>query len=313
MFVCIEEAVDYPPFRLANFTSYTLSYSQEGCPARPLHSMQAVPFAWDCPTRDLRLLLSVPTETSLNVPYQINEIGRNHAPLKLHNGKVLQVEVLTDGPTRLVQVHELGGAESSAALTPEVSRPDIEDDLDVFASLYVSLPALGVSFIGAHNDRVREIAFMHVEGIFCELSHTPFRSTVEFTLKHVQVDNQLAGSQFPVLLAPSPVREKRAKPTLHLTAIQQQNRDSSVLVFEHMEMLLQELDLKLDEGTLLSIVEFVKALPSVEGDDAKRDAVASSTPRPAVDRAESSPMIRVSSKLSIASMGSCFSEDLVDR
>ncbi|XP_062482305.1 intermembrane lipid transfer protein VPS13C isoform X1 [Pezoporus occidentalis] len=99
-------------------------------------------------------------------------------------------------------------------------------------------------------------------GIKVEFKQSPHQRSLRAQLYWLQVDNQLPGSMFPVVFHPvappkSIALDSEPKPFIDISVITRFNEYSKVLQFKYFMVLIQEMALKIDQGFLGALSEFL--------------------------------------------------------
>ncbi|CAG5986542.1 unnamed protein product [Menidia menidia] len=119
---------------------------------------------------------------------------------------VLSVQVLPDGPTRVLQISDFSQrrtTRSSASSEQERSKEagpkaEPEKELEVLVSLE---EGLGVSLV---NKVPEELVFATLSGVDVHFTRTEANEVLELSIQNIQVDNQLLGTTQPVMLCVTP-------------------------------------------------------------------------------------------------------------
>ncbi|KNC47426.1 vacuolar protein sorting-associated protein [Thecamonas trahens ATCC 50062] len=280
LIVTMAPAAGAPPFVVSNETPFAVSLRQlpDGVPEVFEPWCMAAPYAWDAPQGALLAELAVddPTATGA-VRLALAEIGSHHSHLVLEpSGAVVKVKVATSGRTLLVELSPADdGDEESEG--DDVGEDGAEAKVGADRAVFISLARLALSLVCRQGvdstGSVREVALLTAEGVFAEVSvDGSDRTLYELALREVQIDNQLLDAQYPVMLAfdraPNDDGGRGAwktKPAVHVTAVERSSPDEAVVVFEHLEVLVQAMRLELDEAALFAILDYMfqcaEALP----------------------------------------------------
>ncbi|CAL8091327.1 unnamed protein product [Calicophoron daubneyi] len=111
-----------------------------------------------------------------------------------------------------------------------------------------------------HPDRC-ELRRAFEPGVFIRYKNSPSQMQVHAKIFRVQLDNQVMDCTFPVVLAPYPQPKSVAldtgpKPLVELSAIVARTLDPGAFRFKYFRVLIQEMQLKLDQGFLSNIFDF---------------------------------------------------------
>lgn len=98
----------------------------------------------------------------------------------------------------------------------------------------------------------REVGLKYIE--------SPLYQTVSLTVKWVQIDNQLYGGLFPIVLYPSVVPKKaqeiEAHPSVHAMVTRVKDDSYGVLYIKYATLLIQEMTVELDEDFVFALMDF---------------------------------------------------------
>lgn len=209
-------------------------------------------------------------QTHTNPPPIEQRVGRQ----KLRPGSgFLSVTVTTDGPTRVLQVLDIKEKKKTFALLEErdwshiaVShRPtQINSDAEKINSreleLKISLTTgLGLSIVSRRP--VEELLFIRMAGISLELVQTPINTTLDLSMKDIQIDNQLFEAQCTsVLYVTRPTRaENEHRPAIHVVAEKLKSKNQNAEIYKHVVVSIKPLCIHLEEKLILKLVAFVGA------------------------------------------------------
>lgn len=232
-------------------------------------------YAWDRPAageRMLRLLFA--DRTRLVDPL---EIGAQE-PLVLGRGAdkaMLAIDVRADGPTQVITIapyvaeenvyklqrrdtalsrsnSTVGGA-STSGLTFE---PEAVANVTTLGA-HLVLEGIGLSVV---NKRMREVVYLSLRGLELHYADSTASQTIRASVKWIQVDNQLPGTDYPLLLYPTviPANSKalEAKPNLEALVVLLKDQDHGVLFLKDISVLLQEMSVEADEDFIFTALDF---------------------------------------------------------
>lgn len=229
-----------------------------------------MPYAWDYPAAKYKELII--TANGKERQIKLAEIG-NLIPMKIpaaqgaRRQKIIDLNVAADGPTQtlilsnykpsksLYKQNTQSGSSTSVAGGFEVKELDI--DLTFRAQLKVA--GVGISLI---NAQPCELAYVTFRDITLTYSESPLYQTVSASIKWVQIDNQLYGGIFPMILYPSVVpkntNETEAHPSVHAMIARVRDDSYGVIYIKYATMLLQQMTLEIDEDFVYALLEFSK-------------------------------------------------------
>jgi vacuolar protein sorting-associated protein 13A/C len=238
-----------------------------------------MPYAWDFPAaRRKEIILSVNrTERAI----KLTEIG-TPPPMRLpptqgSKGAIIEFSIAADGPKQTLTIRNYKPSKSlyrqkTFASQSTQSGFEIKDlDTDVTLTARLHFAGIGVSLI---NRQMKELVYVTLRDIDLKYSDSPLYQTVAATVKWIQIDNQLYGGIFPIVLYPSVVpktgKELEAHPILH-TAITRVKDDSyGVQYIKYFTILLQQLTVEIDEDFIFALLDFVK-IPGASWTEPKED------------------------------------------
>jgi vacuolar protein sorting-associated protein 13A/C len=231
-----------------------------------------MPYAWDYPAAKNKELIINANGRERHI--KLAEIG-NLIPMKIpaskdptcRESKIIDLNVATDGPT---QTLILSNYKASMSLYKQKTRSESstsvaggfvvkEQDTNVTFQAQVKLAGFGISLI---NTQPRELAYITFRDISLKYTESPLFQTVTTSIKWVQIDNQLYGGIFPMILYPSVVpkntRETETHPCIHAMVTRVKDDSYGVLYIKYATMLLQQMKLEIDEDFVYALLEFSK-------------------------------------------------------
>ncbi|EIE88932.1 hypothetical protein RO3G_13643 [Rhizopus delemar RA 99-880] len=243
----------------------------------PAH--QSVPYSWDLPAyKDKKIILSINgRERSIH----LQEIGtlppfrhasRSGAPA------ITSIDVKIQGACRLLELTPYRQSESqfkpvnqplsrvnSMSSIDSAAREGFEVadvDLSVNAVFQIKLKELGISLI----DRgLQELVYVTFKGIDLKLTDSALYHSLRWRIDWVQIDNQIYGSVFPILLYPTNSTNNgdrrrnnndKILPTVQLALDRVKDTSHGVMYFKYFSILLQEMSVELDETLVYAILDF---------------------------------------------------------
>ncbi|KAK4234211.1 hypothetical protein C8A03DRAFT_38027 [Achaetomium macrosporum] len=229
-----------------------------------------MPYAWDFPAAKHKEVCISAYNKERHV--KLAEIG-NLMPMKFigtdGQTKIIDINVTADGPTQTLilsnfkQSKSLYRQRSNAGSTS--SREGFEaKELDTHTTFraQLRLSGIGVSLI---NSQLKELAYITFRDVQLRYSDSPLYQTVSLAVKWIQIDNQLYGGIFPMILYPSVVpkraQEVEAHPSLHAMVTRLKDDSYGVEYIKYATVLLQEMTVELDEDFIYAVLEFSK-IPS---------------------------------------------------
>ena len=236
-----------------------------------LPAKSIMPYAWDYPASKNKEL--VITANGKERRIKLAEIG-NLVPLKVPGGqgkpaRIIDLNIAADGPTQTLVMsnykpskslykqksNQAQTSQSSLATGFEVKEQ--ESDLTFKAQL--RLAGIGVSLV---NSNMKELLYFTLREMEFKYGDSKLYQTLNATIKWIQIDNQLYGGIFPILLYPSVVpktgKEMEAHPIFHSMVTRVKDDSYGVLYIKYFTLLLQQMTLELDEDFIFAMLDFVK-------------------------------------------------------
>ncbi len=248
-----------------------------------LPARSIMPYAWDYPAAKNKEL--VLTSGGKERYVKLAEIG-NLIPMKIpptqRGGpmKVLDLNIVADGPTQTLllsnykpskslyrqQTGQSNASQSGSSQGFEVKQVDSE--LSFKAQL--RLAGLGISLVTKH---LKELLYMTYREIEVKYGESKLYQTLNTTIKWIQIDNQLYGGIFPILLYPSVVpktgKEMEAHPIFHTMITRVKDDSYGVLYIKYATLLLQQITIELDEDFIFALLDFTKVLEASWSEEAE--------------------------------------------
>ncbi|BFZ60577.1 Vacuolar protein sorting-associated protein 13 [Saitoella coloradoensis] len=244
---------------------------KSGTKVREIVDKSEMPYAWDYPAaRDKLLVIAANNRVR---PVRLEEIG-NLRPMQLTPDKKIEINVVADGPTYVLYLSDYVEQESryrpresfSRSRTSLRSETDSVNDFDLIEAnthvntkIQVRLEGIGVSLI---NSRLHELAYLTFRGIELQYAQSPSHESFNAMCKWIQIDNQLYGGIYPIILYPTKVPTTGKEMDQHpiFQAAMQRVKDDAhgVIFIKYATMLLQELSMEMDEDFLFALLDFTK-------------------------------------------------------
>lgn len=172
-----------------------------------------MPYAWDFPAAKFREVIIAANNKERHV--KLAEIG-NQVPMKFLNAdgdpKIIDINVAADGPTQTLILSNFRPSRSMykqknlSRTTTGLEAFEVKDQ-DTGATLMAQLKLSGIG-ISLINAQLRELAYINLRDVQVRYSDSPLIQTVSLSVKWIQIDNQLYGGIFPMILYPSVVPKK---------------------------------------------------------------------------------------------------------
>ena len=231
-----------------------------------------MPYAWDYPaSKNKELVL---TSQGKERYVKLAEIG-NLIPIKLppkeRGGpmKVIDINIAAEGPTQTLVLsnykpskslyRQKTGASvaSQTSLNQGFEVKDVNSDVNFKAEL--RLAGFGISLV---NSNLKELLYLTFRELEVKYGDSKLYQTLNTTVKWIQIDNQLYGGIFPILLYPSVVpktgKEMEAHPIFHAMVTRVKDDSYGVLYIKYATLLLQQITIELDEDFIFAMLDFTK-------------------------------------------------------
>lgn len=279
------------PFAVRNFTDHSFQLFQanpyvddrgQELPHHPtfepviyeIPPKSMMPYAWDYPAAPLKELVIKANGKERHV--QLAEIG-NLQPMKIHQtadrpGGIVDLNVVADGPTQTLVLSDydpnisvykvMSTAQSTEQFTIQ------EDEGETESSISIQLEGIGISII---NRRMQELCYVTLRGIELQYKSSELYDTYSVKMKWIQIDNQLHGGIYPILLFPSVIpqngKEMDTHPTFSGSITKVRDNSHGVFYFKYATILLQQITVEIDEDFLFAAIEFFNSVQISKQDD----------------------------------------------
>lgn len=188
----------------------------------------------------------------------------------------LAVRVLTDGPTRVLQISDVRDSRMVAILEENDwvhiavnQRPKLLTDDSTIASpkeckecqLTVELPCIGISVVSRQPPE--ELLYIKLGEFQLSAMWTPEAELLDAFVRDIQIDNQLFEAQCPVLLYVTPMSrstdpEEAARPALQITAERvPRPKNSNAEIVKHLVVKVKNMSLNIEERLMLKLFAYV--------------------------------------------------------
>lgn len=224
-----------------------------------------MPYAWDFPAAKFREVIISANSKERHV--KLAEIG-NQVPMKFVNSngqqKIIDINVAADGPTQSLILSNFRASKSMyKPKSLERTKTGLEafevKDQDTGATFLAQLKLSGIG-ISLVNAQLKELAYISCKDFSLRYSDSPLIQTFSLAIKWIQIDNQLYGGLFPMILYPSVVPKKAnevdAHPSLHAMVSRVKDDSYGVLYIKYATILLQQMTVDLDEDFVFALLDF---------------------------------------------------------
>ncbi|KAM0749832.1 hypothetical protein T439DRAFT_348604 [Meredithblackwellia eburnea MCA 4105] len=235
-----------------------------------------LPYAWDqpaIPAKHLRIDVGGREQQLIDVM----EIG-SQPPFRAKVGsetRVLSIEVRAEGPAQVIRLSNYNEEDSvfklqrrntetlsrqnSVALSRDGTFEAVEVKVESKFELHLGLEGIGISVV---NKQMKEIVYASFRGLTASYEETTTSFNYELGIKWIQVDNQLFGSLYPIILYPSVIpktgKELDVHPCLTTTLTVLKDDSHGVTYIKYATILLQEMSVELDEDFIVTLLDFAK-------------------------------------------------------
>lgn len=231
-----------------------------------------MPYAWDFPAAKHREIVISAYGKERHV--KVAEIG-NLIPMRLAppsgGQKIIDINVAADGPTQTLILsnfkqskslyRQKTGFSTASSTSLNTSAGFVAKDQDTGTTFraQLKLAGIGVSLI---NSQLKELAYLTFRDVILRYSESPLYQTASLAVKWIQIDNQLYGGIFPMILYPSVVpkraQETDAHPSIHAMVTRVKDDSYGVLYIKYATVLLQQMTVDLDEDFIFAMLDFSK-------------------------------------------------------
>lgn len=231
-----------------------------------------MPYAWDYPAAKTKELVLCAGSQKRHIP--LTEIG-NLLPIKLNyhtpDGrrelKIIDVNVVANGPTQTLvlsnykqskSIYKVKSHASAASLsTSSFEVKDVDSGTTFQAQLRFA--GIGISLI---NRQLKELAYITFRDLEFKYGTSSLYQTYSLIIKWIQIDNQLYGGIFPIILYPSVVpktgKEMDVHPSIHASATFVNDDSYGVTYIKYATFLMQQMTIEIDEDFIYALLDFSK-------------------------------------------------------
>ncbi|KAF8453095.1 hypothetical protein BGX38DRAFT_1249760 [Terfezia claveryi] len=246
-----------------------------------LPARSIMPYAWDFPAAKTKELVIQANGKERHV--RLAEIG-NSIPLRIprRDGEpiTIDINVTAEGPTQTLVLSDYKPSKSlykpkiNASVTSMASAPGFEvidnDSGETFRT-QLRFAGVGISLI---NTKLKELAYITFRDVVVTYTESSLYQTLNLIVKWIQIDNQLYGGIFPIVLYPSVVQktgsEMEVHPSIHSSITRVKNDSYGVYYMKYATFLLQQMTLELDEDFIYALLDFLK-IPGADWDKEDHD------------------------------------------
>ncbi|KAI8625069.1 vacuolar protein sorting-associated protein 13 [Xylariaceae sp. FL1651] len=227
-----------------------------------------MPYAWDFPAAKIKEVVISAFGKERHV--KLAEIG-NQIPMKFVSAsgaqKIIDINVAADGPTQTLILSNFKPSKSlyrqrtqTGASTSSMGGFEVKkQDTDTTFQAALKLSGIGISLI---NHQLKELAYITFRDINLRYNESALYQTISTSVKWIQIDNQLYGGLFPMILYPSVVpkqaQETELHPSLHAMVTRVKDDSYGVFYIKYATLLLQQMTIDLDEDFIYAVLDFSK-------------------------------------------------------
>ncbi|ETS80937.1 hypothetical protein PFICI_08466 [Pestalotiopsis fici W106-1] len=227
-----------------------------------------MPYAWDFPAAKFKEVVISTSNKERHV--KLAEIG-NLIPMKFvgasGNQKIIDINVAADGPTQTLILSNFKANKSlyrqrtGTGLSTNSTGGFEVKQLDTGTTFQAALKLSGIG-ISLINSQLKELAYVTFRDVQLKFNESALYQSVSASIKWIQIDNQLYGGLFPMVLYPSVVpkqaQEIETHPSLHAMVTRVKDDSYGVLYVKYATLLLQQMTVELDEDFIYAVLDFTK-------------------------------------------------------
>lgn len=276
LFVHVDDGGDLWPFAIRNYSNAELVFFQsdpnvddndevvvKDMPFTPIYyrvpARLVMPYAWDYPSGIVKevvirahgrerhvALAEIGNSQPMVLPETENEPAMTIDFDVVADGAVQALEIRPYDPQRLVYKRQVG------------DQFELQEDLEIEFQVVVRFSTLGVSLL---NHRSQELCYLTVRGAELRYSELKLYQTVAAKIRWIQLDNQLYGGVYPILIyplvLPKLAPEVEQHPALLALASRLKDLLHGVLYIKYATILMQAMTVEVDEDFVYAAMEFV--------------------------------------------------------
>jgi vacuolar protein sorting-associated protein 13A/C len=230
------------PYRVENMCKEPISFWQEDV-EEIIHNLEpskSVFYAFDEITKPHYIYIRN-DEYQFKHHYSLDKI-------KKHSHNKLSVEVFPDGPTKVLRIQPT--KESILDSTDKLSKSSKREETDKAYQTVsiIELDSIGLSIVDANP---RELAFVYFEGLYATYTQSKYQTSLQVSLRTLQIDNQLYFTPYPTVLRPI-----NTEVDVFRASIVKSNEYPTIEFYNYFSILVQELDINIDSSWLNEILKF---------------------------------------------------------
>lgn len=229
-----------------------------------------MPYAYDYPNAVVKSMIvrSHGRERAINLAEIGNLKPFRLPPVQNEDQVIVDLNVCVDGPTQslvitnydpAVSLYKLQDESSSNTSISQLHFASAEQQEEYHTKIVVRLEGLGVSLI---NARFQELCYASFRGVELRYNESNLLQNLSMKLKWIQLDNQLFGGIFPIIVYPTVVpksgKEMNSHPSFSASVCRVKDDTHGVLFIKYATVLLQEMSIEVDEDFLFALIDFAK-------------------------------------------------------
>lgn len=288
IFIHVENANNNWPFSIRNFTDSEFFVYQSNpnidlsgdtvktdVDYKPIYykipPRSVMPYAYDYPNAVIKDLIirAHGRERAVNLAEIGNLRPFRLPPTEVEEQVIVDLNVVADGPTQSlviskydpsVSLYKIQEESSSSRNLPNNQQFEVnEKDENYHTKVLTRFEGFGISII---NTRRQELCYITLRGVEIRYNESDLYQNLSLKLKWIQVDNQLYGGIFPIILYPTVVpksgKEMNSHPSFSASVCKVKDDSHGVLFIKYATVLLQEMSVEVDEDFLFALLDFSK-------------------------------------------------------
>nr|KAJ3420850.1 hypothetical protein HK105_005137 [Polyrhizophydium stewartii] len=252
------------PLRIDNNSDVDLALWQRNSTTRYIIPRRtSLPYAWDYPSVDhKRIVIQV---NGKEHEVDTSSLGKQR-PFKYPiagaaRSGILAIEIAAEGPSTVVRLMPYNDTsrtlKHSASTQSELTLPKPKVS-KILQMVQLRMEGIGISFISRD---MQEIAYASAKTLLVDWTDTEDDQALVFSLKWLQIDNQIYGCMEPIFVYPT-ILSKEGKedfqPVLMMSLCKSKDTSYGVEYYKWFTLLLQELSIDLDEEFLHALTDFFR-------------------------------------------------------
>lgn len=228
-----------------------------------------MPYAYDYPNAVIKELIIRARGRERAV--SLAEIG-NLKPFRLpatqnSEQSIVDLNVIADGPVQSLVIsnydpslslYKLKENRTLSTLASQTNFVVTENDENYHTRFTTKLEGVGISLI---NLRFQELCYITIRGIEISYNESDIYQNISVKLKWLQIDNQLFGGIFPLILYPTIIpksaKEMTNHPSFSGAICKVKDDEHGILFIKYATVLLQEMTIEIDEDFLFALLDFI--------------------------------------------------------